>query len=90
MAIKCPQCGAEYDVTLFTFDRSIRCDCGAIVNLRVGHEQKSDDGSRPSIDATGLTLTSVPTTMRGVRKRHPCQWPPSDSQKCPKPPDATP
>jgi hypothetical protein len=39
MAIRCPQCGAEYDVTLFTFDRSIRCDCGASVDLEVGHQQ---------------------------------------------------
>jgi len=34
MAIKCPQCGAEFDVTLFTFDRKIQCDCGAWVDLR--------------------------------------------------------
>ena len=44
MAIKCPQCGAEYDVTLFTLDRSIRCDCGANVDLAVGHQQTSEDG----------------------------------------------
>ncbi len=44
MSIKCPQCGAEYDVTLFTLDRSIRCDCGANVDLEVGHQQTSKDG----------------------------------------------
>jgi hypothetical protein len=44
MAIKCPRCGAEYDVTLFTLDRSIRCDCGANVDLAVGHQQASEDG----------------------------------------------
>ena len=32
-----PQCGAEFDVTLFTFDRSIRCDCGTWVDLASGH-----------------------------------------------------
>lgn len=37
MAIKCPQCGAEFDMTLFTFDRRIRCDCGAWVDLASGH-----------------------------------------------------
>jgi hypothetical protein len=37
MSIKCPQCGAEFDVTLFTFDRGIRCDCGAWVDLTSGH-----------------------------------------------------
>jgi hypothetical protein len=37
MSIKCPQCGTEFDVTLFTFDRRIRCDCGAWVDLASGH-----------------------------------------------------
>ena len=37
MAIRCPQCGAEYDVTLFMFDRGIRCDCGVWVDLTSGH-----------------------------------------------------
>lgn len=44
MAIKCPQCGAEYDVTLFPFGRRIRCDCGAWVDLAVGHQQTNDGG----------------------------------------------
>jgi hypothetical protein len=39
MAIRCPKCGAEYDVTLFTFDRKLHCDCGAWVDLAVGHQQ---------------------------------------------------
>ena len=39
MSIKCPQCGAEFDVTLFTFDRRIRCDCGAWVDLTSGHRE---------------------------------------------------
>jgi dsDNA-specific endonuclease/ATPase MutS2 len=28
MAIVCPACGREYDVTLFSFGASVRCDCG--------------------------------------------------------------
>jgi len=43
MAITCPQCGAEYDVTLFTFDRRIRCDCGAWVDLSVGHQRTASE-----------------------------------------------
>ncbi len=39
MAIRCPECSAEYDVTLFTFDRKLRCDCGTWVDLAVGHQQ---------------------------------------------------
>jgi hypothetical protein len=46
MAIKCPQCGVEYDVTLFTFDRRVRCDCGQWVDLAVGHQQTSEDGKQ--------------------------------------------
>ena len=39
MAIRCPTCGAQYDVTLFTFDRRLHCDCGAWVDMAVGHQQ---------------------------------------------------
>ena len=42
MAIKCPQCGAECDVILFTFGRSIRCGCGAWVDLAVGHQRPNE------------------------------------------------
>ena len=48
MAIKCPQCGAEYDVTLFTFDRKINCDCGACVDLEVGHQQSAEVSKQAS------------------------------------------
>jgi putative transcriptional regulator len=43
MAIKCPVCGAEYDVTLFAFGRRIRCSCGAWVDLDVGHQETHGD-----------------------------------------------
>ena len=48
MAITCPQCGAEYDVTLFTFGRRIRCDCGSWVDLAVGHQQSPVDAEQLS------------------------------------------
>jgi hypothetical protein len=28
MAIPCPRCGRQYDVTLFEFGRTVDCDCG--------------------------------------------------------------
>jgi translation initiation factor IF-2 len=37
MAILCPHCGAEFDVTLFQFGHGVRCDCGLWVDLRDGH-----------------------------------------------------
>ncbi len=38
MAISCPGCGRQYDVTLFQFGRTVQCTCGARVGLehRVG------------------------------------------------------
>lgn len=36
MSIRCPECGWEYDVTLFQFGRTVRCGCGRIV--RAGSE----------------------------------------------------
>ena len=37
MAITCPRCGAGFDVTLFEFGHTVRCDCGAWVDLAQGH-----------------------------------------------------
>lgn len=37
MALQCPRCLRQYDVTLFQFGRSVRCDCGALVDLQKGH-----------------------------------------------------
>ena len=39
MAITCPKCGKEFDVTLFQFGNTVRCDCGACVDISVGHVQ---------------------------------------------------
>ncbi len=33
MAIQCPSCRKQYDVTLFQFDRVVICDCGEIFAL---------------------------------------------------------
>jgi len=37
MAIRCPNCKREYDVTLFEFGRSVRCACGKVITLQ--HEE---------------------------------------------------
>lgn len=34
MSITCPRCGAEYDVTLFAFGRTVECTCGCTVDAR--------------------------------------------------------
>lgn len=38
MAVPCPRCRREYDVTLFAFGRTIWCACGARVGLVPRHE----------------------------------------------------
>lgn len=32
MAIICPKCKSQYDITLFEFGRSLKCDCGYVIN----------------------------------------------------------
>jgi hypothetical protein len=32
MAIVCPRCNRQYDVTLFEFDRRLVCECGEIIS----------------------------------------------------------
>lgn len=60
MAIICPNCKQQYDVTLFEFDSPVHCDCGARIKLdprkgtvldtqdtknkEVGNEQSRDRG----------------------------------------------
>jgi len=33
MAIICPKCKYQYDVTLFEFNNVVECDCGARIRL---------------------------------------------------------
>jgi len=37
MAIICPRCGREYDITLFAFWSRVKCDCG--INLWLDPEK---------------------------------------------------
>jgi len=32
MAIICPKCKSQYDITLFEFGRTLKCDCGYVIN----------------------------------------------------------
>jgi hypothetical protein len=34
MAIRCPCCSREFDVTLFEFGRTVTCVCGNVVSLQ--------------------------------------------------------
>lgn len=61
MAIVCPRCGREYDVTLFQFGRTVDCACGARVGLerRIPLERASpaaaaDDDAAPRFFADAM------------------------------------
>jgi hypothetical protein len=41
MAIRCRECGREYDVTLFEFGRTITCECGAEVDATQPHQEEA-------------------------------------------------
>jgi len=43
MAIRCHQCGREYDVTLFEFGRTITCECGAEVDATQPHREEAGE-----------------------------------------------
>jgi hypothetical protein len=51
MAITCPQCGADFDATLFEFEHRVRCACGAEIrypgtDLRSGHVAADPAGAK--------------------------------------------
>jgi uncharacterized protein with PIN domain len=43
MGVPCPRCGRQYDVSLFSFGRTIHCTCGA----RVADEARLQEAPRP-------------------------------------------
>jgi len=51
MAIRCADCGREYDVTLFQFGRTVKCDCGNTVQMAA--VQKAE---RPAVPLTRFIL----------------------------------
>jgi hypothetical protein len=46
MAIRCPECGREYDVTLFEFGRTITCECGATVDAGQPHREEAEEDEK--------------------------------------------
>ena len=63
MAITCPACGRQYDVTLFEFKRRIRCECGARLDLASGH---ATGGTPPDAAPSAIT----PATWEYIRSPH--------------------
>ncbi|MHC4469572.1 MAG: hypothetical protein ACYTDY_01870 [Planctomycetota bacterium] len=44
MAVRCPRCGSEFDITLFSFGNTVRCDCGGLVSAHAPHRALAGDG----------------------------------------------
>jgi hypothetical protein len=40
MAVQCPRCGAQYDITLFQFGRKVLCRCGTELDALAPHRAK--------------------------------------------------
>jgi len=62
MAVTCPGCGRQYDVTLFQFGRTIDCTCGARVGLQA-QRQARPPGAVPTFIADAM-LGSLSRWMR--------------------------
>ncbi len=60
MAVYCPRCERQYDVTLFEFGRTVRCECGAFVG---------SPGS--GVSASHITV-SRPTEVQAAAARAAC------------------
>lgn len=53
MSIRCPQCGKEYDVALFQFQRGIVCDkCGRLIVLEEAQHLNLPEGLYESQEVT--------------------------------------
>lgn len=58
MAVQCPQCGRQYDVALFEFQRPLDCDCGTVVDLATGHTRReAPSAASGPFEALGETPT---------------------------------
>lgn len=42
MAVRCPECGHEYDITLFQFGRTVDCVCGRRVSADAPRTARTD------------------------------------------------
>lgn len=42
MAVICPKCKSQYDITLFQFGRTLKCDCGYVINPNKFNLNKSN------------------------------------------------
>jgi dsDNA-specific endonuclease/ATPase MutS2 len=59
MAVQCPDCGRQYDVTLFQFGQTVECDCGAIVAYGEEPPRKRLDPAAENPDTVELPIDGI-------------------------------
>ena len=71
VAVQCPQCLRQYDVTLFEFQRSVACDCGATLDLQEGHVRRLGPAPRaPRVPGASQTGAITPATRDYLAAPH--------------------
>jgi len=60
VALQCPRCRRQYDVTLFEFGHTVRCACGATVDLQKGHIAELTPVAEPT---PGLEFAPLPVSQ---------------------------
>jgi hypothetical protein len=64
MAIVCPRCGKQFDVTLFQFGKQVRCSCGEKVAIPLDREPLSEPRPRSG----GSLLTRIFAWLRAKKE----------------------
>ncbi len=68
MAIICPKCKHQYDVTLFEFGNIVKCDCGARIKLDPGKgvilEEKEGLQNRRKLTMSALFISGSEVANR--------------------------
>ena len=72
MAITCPRCGSEFDVTLFQFGHGVRCRCGAEIeypgtDVRAGHVVAQEEKKVSVFDRVESLLSQNGITFQVLR-----------------------
>ena len=63
MAIPCPRCNRQYDITLFQFGRKVICECGEVVSAEGSSPWRKENAS------AGMAAEEVEEARRVARQK---------------------
>ncbi len=73
MAIPCPRCNRQYDITLFQFGRRIVCECGELITAEGFHvplaKEAKAGASREEIEQSKLVARQKTERLRRAADR---------------------